>query len=42
MNISKEEKKELQAQYKVMKPKMGLFAVINENESKYYLEQRSG
>jgi hypothetical protein len=38
MKISKEEKKELQVQYKLMKPAMGLFAVINEKEHKYYLE----
>jgi hypothetical protein len=36
--MSKGEKKELQIEYKSMKPKMGLFAVINKKETKYYLE----
>lgn len=38
MKISSERKKELQSQYKLMKPDMGIFAVINKNSSKYYLE----
>jgi len=38
MNISKDKKKELQDQYKLMKPDMGIFAVINKNNAKYYLE----
>ena len=38
MQISKERKKELQEQYKVMRPEMGIFAVINKNSSKYYLQ----
>ena len=38
MDISKDKKKELQAQYKLMKPDMGIFAVINKNNDKYYLE----
>lgn len=38
MQISKERKKELQSQYKLMKPDMGIFAVININSSKYYLQ----
>lgn len=38
MKISKERKKELQLQYKLTKPDMGIFAVINESSSKYYLQ----
>lgn len=38
MNLSNEKKKELQAQYKQLKPDIGLFAVINKTEAKYYLE----
>lgn len=38
MKISSEKKKELQEQYKLMKPDMGLFAVINNNNGKYFLE----
>ncbi|MDD2373338.1 MAG: GIY-YIG nuclease family protein [Syntrophomonadaceae bacterium] len=38
MNISKEKKKELQAQYKLMKSDMGIFAVINKSNAKYFLE----
>ncbi|MGI5921502.1 MAG: GIY-YIG nuclease family protein [Syntrophomonadaceae bacterium] len=38
MKISKEKKKELQAQYKLMKPEIGIFAVINKSNSRHYLE----
>jgi hypothetical protein len=38
MQISKEEKKALQTQYKLTKPPMGVFAVINKSANKYYLE----
>ncbi|HHW28200.1 MAG TPA: GIY-YIG nuclease family protein [Syntrophomonadaceae bacterium] len=38
MQLSKERKKELQEQYKLMKPEMGIFAVINKSSSKYYLQ----
>lgn len=38
MKLSSEKKKELQAQYKLMKPDMGIFAVINKSAAKYYLE----
>ena len=38
MKMSSEKKKELQAQYKLMKPDMGIFAVINKSTSKYFLE----
>lgn len=38
MKISSERKKELRAQYELMKPEMGIFAVINKNNPKYYLE----
>lgn len=38
MKMSGERKKELQAQYKLMKPDMGIFAVINKSKTKYYLE----
>jgi hypothetical protein len=38
MNMSREKKKELQVQYKLMKPDMGIFAVVNKNNAKYYLE----
>lgn len=38
MKISKERKKELQEQYKLLKPDMGIFAVINKSNGKYYLE----
>jgi hypothetical protein len=38
MKVSKEEKKALQVQYKLMKPPMGVFAVINKSTNKYYLE----
>ena len=41
MKMSSEKKKELQAQYKLMKPDMGIFAVINKNNAKYYLETTS-
>lgn len=36
--MSSEKKKELQEQYKIMKPDMGIFAIINKKISKYYLE----
>ncbi len=38
MQLSKERKKELQEQYKLMKPEMGIFTVINKSSSKYYLQ----
>jgi SMC interacting uncharacterized protein involved in chromosome segregation len=38
MKISTERKKQLQAQYKQMKPDMGIFAVINKVNSRHYLE----
>ncbi len=38
MKLSSERKKELQDQYKLMKTDMGIFAVINEIDSKYFLE----
>ena len=38
MNMSNERKKELQAQYKQLKSAMGLFAIINKSNSRYYLE----
>jgi hypothetical protein len=38
VNLSKEEKKELQAQYKDMKPEMGIFAVINGSNTRHYLK----
>lgn len=38
MKLSSEKKKELQAQYKRMKPDMGIFAVINKSNDRYYLE----
>lgn len=37
MDISSDKKKELQAQYKQMRTEMGLFAVINKDENKYFL-----
>ncbi|MEQ8199928.1 MAG: GIY-YIG nuclease family protein [Syntrophomonadaceae bacterium] len=37
MNISSDKKKELQAEYKQMKPDMGIFAVINKDCHKYFL-----
>ncbi|NLB88298.1 MAG: GIY-YIG nuclease family protein [Syntrophomonadaceae bacterium] len=38
MKLSSERKKELQEQYKQMKPDMGIFAVINNSNGKYFLE----
>lgn len=38
MKIPSEKKKELQAEYKLMKPDMGIFAVINKTNNKYFLE----
>ena len=38
MKLSREKKKELQAQYKLLKPDMGIFAMINKSNAKYYLE----
>lgn len=38
MRLSDERKKELQEQYKQMKPDMGIFAVINKSNGKYFLE----
>ncbi len=38
MNMPSEKKKELQAQYKMMKPDMGIFAVINKSKERYFLE----
>lgn len=38
MKLSSEKKKELRQQYKQMKPDMGIFAVINKSNDKYYLE----
>lgn len=38
MKISSERKKELREQYKLMKPDMGIFAVICKTNSKHYLE----
>lgn len=38
MKMSNEKKKELQAQYKQMKPEMGILAVINMHNGKYFLE----
>ena len=38
MKLSSEKKKELQAQYKLMKPDMGVFAIINKSNGKHYLE----
>jgi len=38
MMISKDEKKELQAQYKLMRPQMGLFAIIKKADNKTFLE----
>lgn len=38
MKMSSERKKELQAQYKQMKPDMGILAVINKSEKRYLLE----
>lgn len=37
MDISSDKKKELQAEYKQMKTDMGLFAVINKDDQKYFL-----
>jgi hypothetical protein len=36
--ISSERKKELREQYKLMKPDMGVFAVVCKTKSRYYLE----
>lgn len=38
MKISSEKKKELLEQYKMMKPEMGLLAIINKTNGKYFLE----
>jgi hypothetical protein len=38
MKMSSERKKELQAQFKQMKPEMGIFAVINTHNNKCFLE----
>lgn len=38
MKLSSEKKKELQEQYKQIKPDMGVLAVINKNKGKYFLE----
>ncbi len=38
MKISSEKKKELRAQYKQIKPDMGIFAVINKSNFKHFLE----
>lgn len=38
MKISSERKKELLTQYKQMKPDMGVLAVINKNDNRYWLE----
>ena len=38
MGISSEKKKELQQKYKEMKPDIGILAVVNEIEQKYFLE----
>lgn len=38
MKLSSEKKKKLQAEYKLMKPDMGIFAVINKSADKYFLE----
>lgn len=38
MKMSTEKKKELQSQYKQMKPDMGIFAVINKHSGKHFLE----
>ena len=38
MEISSERKKELREQYKLMKPDMGIFAVIRKTSRKHYLE----
>lgn len=38
MKMSSEKKKELQAQYKLMKPDMGIFAVVNKNNGRHFLE----
>ena len=38
MKISSEKKKELQAQYKLRKTEMGIFAVINKSNAKHYVE----
>lgn len=38
MRISAEKRKELQEDYKQMKPDMGIFAVINKKSGKYFLE----
>ena len=37
MEMSSERKKELQAQYKQMEPDMGVLAVINKSEKRYFL-----
>ncbi|MDD3894589.1 MAG: GIY-YIG nuclease family protein [Syntrophomonadaceae bacterium] len=38
MNMPGEKKKELQAQYKMMKPDIGIYAVINKSKERYFLE----
>ncbi len=38
MGVSPEKRKELQEQYKLMKPDMGIVTVINKKENKYFLE----
>jgi adenine C2-methylase RlmN of 23S rRNA A2503 and tRNA A37 len=38
MKMSSERKRELQAQYKQMKPDMGILAVINKSNDRYLLE----
>jgi len=38
MRISSEKKKELKKQYQLLRPDMGLIAVINKSSSKHYLE----
>ena len=38
MKMSSEKKKELQEQYKLIKPDMGIFAVINKSNGKHFLE----
>lgn len=38
MTLSKQEKKDLQKQYKGMKPDMGIFAIINRSDTTFFLE----
>ncbi|MEA4883323.1 MAG: GIY-YIG nuclease family protein [Clostridia bacterium] len=38
MKVSNERKKELQEQYRLTKPDMGIFAIIRRSSPKYYLE----